>query len=183
MKMKKIIGVLALIAISSTAFAQKYSTKIGSVSFHSRATLEDIDAQNNQVSAALNAATGEVAFVVLIKSFEFDKALMQTHFNDTYMESDKTGYDKSTFSGTITNNSSVKYVVNGSYNVSVSGTLKIHGVSKEVTTSGTIAVNGSTVTITSSFKVKLDDYAIKNDKVKNIANEIEVKVNCALSKI
>lgn len=178
--MKKIIVTAVLIALVGITFGQKYNTKVGSVSFHSKATLEDIEAKNNQVSAGIDASTGDMAFVVLIKSFEFDKALMQTHFNDNYMESDK--YDKSTFSGKITNNADVKYTVNGSYNVSVTGKLMIHGVTKDVTATGAIAVSGSTLTLTSSFRIKLEDYGIKNDKVKNISSDIEVKVNTSLAK-
>lgn len=178
--MKKIIAIVSFVALSGAAFGQKYKTTTGSVSFHSKATLEDIDAKNNQATALLDASTGNLAFIVLIKSFEFDKALMQTHFNDNYMQSDT--YPKSTFEGKVSNNSDVKYTVNGSYNVTVAGKLTIHGVAKDVTASGAIAVAGTTITLTSSFKIKLEDYGIKNDKVKNISSEIEVKVNTALTK-
>jgi len=128
----------------------------------------------------LDASNGNLAYIVIIKSFEFDKSLMQTHFNDNYMQSET--YPKSTFDGKITNNSSVKYGTNGTYDVQVSGKLTIHGVTKEVSASGTLTVNGNTITLKSSFKVKLEDYGIKNDKIKNIASEIEVNVNTALVK-
>jgi len=180
--MKKIIAVVAFVVLSTTVFAQKqmYKTTTASIGFFSKATLEDIDAKNNQVTGLLDASTGNLAFIVVIKSFEFDKALMQTHFNDNYMESDT--YPKSTFDGKITNNADVKYGTNGSYSVTVSGKLTIHGVTKEVTATGKADVNGSTVTLTSKFKVKLEDYNIKNDKIKNIASEIEVSVSAAMVK-
>ena len=178
--MKKIISILTLVMITGLAFGQKYKTTTGSVSFFSKATLEDIAAKNNQVTAIVDAAKGELAFIVVIKSFEFDKSLMQTHFNDNYMQSDT--YPKSTFSGTISNNADVKYSVNGAYNVNFAGKLTIHGVTKDVTGSGTITVSGTNVTLASTFKVKLEDYGIKNDKIKNIASEIEVTVKTALAK-
>jgi hypothetical protein len=176
--MKKIIAVTALIALTGIVFGQKYKTTTGSISFSSKATLEDIEAKNNQVTGLLDASTNGLAFIVLIKSFEFDKQLMQTHFNDNYMESDK--YPKSTFEGKIT--SAVDYAKSGTQNVNVSGKLTIHGVSKDVTAAGTLTVSGTNVTLKSFFKIKLEDYGIKNDKVKNIASEIEINVNTTLAK-
>jgi uncharacterized membrane protein len=178
--MKRIIAITAFIALTGIAFGQKYKTTTGSIGFYSKATLEDIEAKNNQVTGLLDASNGNLAYIVIIKSFEFDKSLMQTHFNDNYMQSET--YPKSTFDGKITNNSSVKYGTNGTYDVQVSGKLTIHGVTKEVSASGTVTVNGNTITLKSSFKVKLEDYGIKNDKIKNIASEIEVNVNTALVK-
>jgi polyisoprenoid-binding protein YceI len=178
--MKRIIIITALVVLSKTTFGQMFKTTTGSISFHSHAALEEIEAKNNQVTAALDAGTGKLAFIVPIKSFEFDKSLMQTHFNDTYMESDT--YIKSTFDGKIDNNDEVSYNKGGTTTVNVSGKLTIHGVTKDVTAAGTATVNDNSVTLKSSFKVKLADYKIKNDKVQNIANEIEVNVNVTLPK-
>jgi polyisoprenoid-binding protein YceI len=96
------------------------------------------------------------------------------------MQSDT--YPKSTFDGKITNNSDIKYGTNGTYEVTVSGKLTMHGVTKEVTAGGSLLVSGTNVTLKSSFKVKLEDYGIKNDKVKNISSDIEVNVNTTLAK-
>lgn len=178
--MKKNISIVTFLVITGLAFGQKYKTTTGSVSFFSKATLEDIAAKNNQATALLDVSNGNLAFIVLIKSFEFDKSLMQTHFNDNYMQSDT--YPKSTFDGKISNHADVNYSKNGTYNVNVAGKLTIHGVTKEVNNSGSIAVSGSNITLTSSFKVKLEDYGIKNDKIKNIASEIEVNINTVLAK-
>jgi hypothetical protein len=178
--MKKIIVVAAFTLLTGIAFGQKYKTSTGAISFNSHATMEDISAKNNQVTGLLESSTGELAYIVLIKSFEFSNALMQGHFNDNYMQSDT--YPKSTFSGKITNNSDIDYGKNGETNITVSGKLTIHGVAKDVTATGTISVSGTNVTLKSSFKVKLEDYGIKNDRIKNIANEIEVNVNTTLAK-
>lgn len=174
------ILVAALLVSTVAVFSQKYKTTTGSISFHSHAALEDIDAKNNQVTGLLDASNGGLAFIVIIKSFEFDKSLMQTHFNDNYMNSDT--YPKSTFEGKITNNADVSYGKNGTYNVNVTGKLTIHGVTKDVTAAGSAVVNGTSITLKSSFKIKLEDYGIKNDKVKNISSEIEVNVNTTLAK-
>ncbi len=178
--MKKIIVLAAFATFTGMISAQKYKTTTGAISFYSHATIEDITAKNNQVTGLLESSTGELAYIVLIKSFEFSNALMQSHFNDNYMQSDT--YPKSTFSGKITNNSEVDYSKNGDKQISVTGKLMIHGVTKDVTSVGTITVAGTNVTLKSTFKVKLEDYGIKNDRVKNIASEIEITVNTTLAK-
>lgn len=178
--MKKIIAIAVFVTLTGIAFGQKYKTTTGSISFSSDAVLEKIDAKNNQATSLLDASSGKLAFIVLIKSFEFDKSLMQTHFNDNYMQSDT--YPKSTFDGQLSNNADVNYAKNGTYNVMVTGKLTIHGVTKEVSNAGTITVSGTSITVKSSFKIKLADYNINNDKIKNIASDIEVNVNTTLVK-
>lgn len=173
-----IISVMALLA-APVATAQKYLTRTGTVSFFSNAPMEDITAQSSQMTAVLNGATGELAFTIQIQSFEFDKALMQEHFNENYMESAK--YPKATFSGNITDNSAVNYSKNGSYNVTVKGKLTIHGVTKEVSVTGTLTVNGNKVICKSTFQVKLADYGIKNDKIQNISDTIAITVNSEMT--
>ncbi len=160
--------------------AQKYVTKTAQVSFYSKAPLEDIKADNRQGSFILDATTGEVAAVVLIKSFEFKNSLMQEHFNDNYMESEK--FPKSTFTGKITNIQEVQFDKNGTYDLKVSGQLTIHGITKEIAEAGKLSVKGDVVIIESTFFVALADFGIKNDRVKNIAERIEVTINAELKK-
>lgn len=177
--MKKIVLSIILITITGNILlAQKIYTKNGHISFFSKTSLEDIKADNNQVMSVLNTQTGELQFSVIIKSFHFEKALMEEHFNENYMESDK--YPKSTFKGTIADISKVIFTTDGTYNVTVSGDLTIHGVTNKVSTKGTITVKGGKATGTSTFTVALADYKITVPKVveANISKTIEIKVNC-----
>ena len=177
--MKKIIISAAFIAmLSNAAVAQKYFTKNGTISFFSATSLENIKADNNQVMSVLNVTTGDMQFSVLVKSFHFKKALMEEHFNENYMESDK--FPKSTFKGTITDISKVNFTKDGTYPVSVSGDLTMHGVTQKVTTNGNISVSGGKITGTSVFKVALVDYKISVPKVveNNISKTIEITINC-----
>ena len=96
-----IILFFCLAAVSFSANAQKFITKTGHIKFFSDSPLEKIEAHNHQVNAALDASTGDFVFKVLEKSFEFNKALMQEHFNENYVESDK--FPNALFSGKITN--------------------------------------------------------------------------------
>ena len=96
--------------------AQKYMTKNGNIKFYSETPMETIEATNNQVNAALDTQTGDLVFKVLIKSFQFEKALMQEHFNENYMESDK--MPNSTFKGKVTNLSAIDFTKEGTYEAS-----------------------------------------------------------------
>src|SRR6186997_2075554 len=99
--MKKIIFCLLVsITANVTAYSQKYFTKNGLISFFSKAQLENIKADNNQVLSTIDVATGSIQFSVLINGFHFPKATMEEHFNEDYMESGK--YPKATFKGKIT---------------------------------------------------------------------------------
>lgn len=176
---KLILSAVLLAAITTAASAQKYFTKTGNVSFFSKAPLENIEAHTHQAIALLDQQTGSVAFKILIRSFEFEKALMQDHFNENYMESEK--YPESTFDGKITNITAIDFSKNGTYDAAVKGKLTIHGVTKEVELPGKITVETGKVTTNCTFKVKLADYNIKNDKGGKLADEIEIKVNTTLT--
>jgi len=162
---------------AGNASAQKYYTKNGSISFFSKTSMENIKADNNQVLSVLNAQTGEIQFSVLIKSFHFEKALMEEHFNENYLESEK--FPKASFKGTITDMSRVNFTTDGMYTVPVSGDLTLHGVTKKITTTGTITIKGGKLSALSRFFIKLADYNISIPSVvkDNIAESVEVTVN------
>ncbi len=98
----KLIYSLLLSCIAFSAGAQDiYFTRTGKIEFHSGSSIEDIDGTNNEVSSMLNIKTGDMAFTVLVKSFHFKRALMEEHFNENYMESEK--FPKASFKGKIVN--------------------------------------------------------------------------------
>ena len=155
----------------------KYLDKNCDVSFYSKTPLEDIEAKNSSAVSVMDIETGALEFSVLIKAFVFERALMQEHFNENYMESEK--YPKATFKGKIKNIASVKLKENGSYPVNVEGTLTMHGVSKEITTSGTLKISDGNIEALSAFTVNPEDYkiAIPSLVKEKIAKEIQVKVD------
>src|SRR6476660_2277060 len=116
---RNLIVILALL-LTSVSFAQgKYYTKTGKISFYSKAPLEEIEGKNKTVTAVLDSKSGAMQFAVEMKGFEFQKQLMQQHFNENYVESDK--YPKAEFKGQVQNISSVDFTKEGTYNVSVNG--------------------------------------------------------------
>jgi len=178
-----IAGLILLVSVS-TAFSQKYITKSGHIRFFSSAPLEDIEANNYQVNAALDAENGQLVFKVLMKAFQFEKALMQEHFNENYVYSDK--YPNATFSGEIKNMSEIDIGTPGTYEAEVKGELTIKGETNKITEKGTIEVKDSDnlhgITV---FTILLDDYDIKipSAVTDNISEEIEVTVDIKLSRL
>jgi polyisoprenoid-binding protein YceI len=178
---KNLMAVLALVLIASAAQAQdKYFTKSGKIEFSSKAPLEDIEAKNKTAMAVLDTKSGAIQFSVQMKGFEFEKALMQEHFNENYVESDK--YPKADFKGTITNNSEINYKQPGTYTAKVKGKMTLHGVTKDVETTGTIKVTGNNVDATSTFNLQLSDYNIKIPAVvkDKISNTVRITVDTKL---
>jgi polyisoprenoid-binding protein YceI len=180
--MKKIIIAAILLCSVSAAHAQKYMTRTGKVTFFSSTPLENIEAFNNETASVLDAGTGDFVFQVPIKSFKFEKSLMQEHFNENYMESGK--YPKAEYKGKVTDIKNVNFDKNGTYNVTSKGKMTIHGVTNDVELPATVTVKDKTVTINSKFNVKPKDYSIDIPGVveNKIAKEIEVTVNSILEK-
>lgn len=182
--MKKLFFLIFIaLCILNGAEAQKYLTKTGKIRFFSDAPLEKIEAINNQVNAVLDVATGDLVFKVLIKSFNFEKALMQEHFNENYMESDK--FPNATFTGKVLNIAEMDFSKNAKYTAQVEGTLTIHGVSRPIQTTGTLESKDGKIWGKAVFTINVKDYDIKipSAVVKNIAETIEITVDIALEKL
>jgi len=171
------------ICIITAASAQKYATKNGKISIFSQTPVEKIDAHNNQVNSALDISTGDFVFKTLIRGFEFEKALMQEHFNENYLESDK--YPNSIFKGKISNLKDINFSKDGKYNVIVEGDLTIHNVTQKVSVKGTLEVKGNTIQADTKFNVLLKDYNIKipNTVINSISPSQEITVSVGLTKL
>jgi hypothetical protein len=174
------IAVVFLSMVTMTRAQDRYFTKTGKIEFFSKAPMEDIEAKNKSVGAIIDIKTGAVQFSVLMKGFEFPKALMQEHFNENYVESDK--FPKGEFRGQIVNNNEINYSKEGTYTARVKGKLTIHGVTRDVETTGTVKVNGGKVETSSVFNIKLSDYNIRIPSVvkDKLSNNIRVSVDCKL---
>lgn len=180
--MKRIIIVAALCIGFTNAQAQKYMTRTGKITFFSSTPIENIQAVNNETGAVMDSKTGDFVFQLAIKSFKFEKALMQEHFNENYMESNK--YPKAEYKGKVTDIASVNFAKDGAYKVNTTGKLTIHGVTRDVTIPATVTVKGNSATVNTKFNVKPADHKIKIPAVVEgkIAKEIEVTVNSILDK-
>jgi hypothetical protein len=167
--MKRLTLLSILLVVVTAANAQKYMTKNGFIGFFSHTPMEDIKGDNNQVAAVLDITSGEMVFQALIKSFHFEQALMEEHFNENYMESDK--FPKSSFKGRITNLSDVNFSKNGIYDVTIDGDLTIHDATNKISTKGKIEVQNGELIATSKFNISPEDYKI------NIPGVVRDKIN------
>jgi|1185.fasta_scaffold34851_2 hypothetical protein len=137
-------------------FAQIYIASTCEISFSAPTPIEDIAGVNKVAKPLLNATTGDLQMKIPMTSFIFEKPLMQEHFNENYVESEK--YPYAMFKGKL--NDKIDLSKDGEYKTSVTGKLTIHGVEKDRTIEGTIVVKGGTIIMTSSFKVTFADHDI-----------------------
>jgi hypothetical protein len=170
-----LIAILWLTSFCASA-QDKYITKSGHIWFFSSTPMENIEAHNNQVTSYIDTKTGDIAFQLLVKSFKFDRALMEEHFNENYMEADK--FPKADFKGKITNLTDIKLDKPGIYNVIIEGNLTIHGVTQAVKNEGTIEVKGNLLIGKAKFQVVPQDYKIEIPKVvaEKFAKSMDVNV-------
>jgi polyisoprenoid-binding protein YceI len=174
--MKRIALIIGIMLLALPSGAQKYMTRNGYIGFYSHTALEDIKADNNQVASVLDITTGGIVFQVLIKSFKFDKALMEEHFNENYLESEK--FPKATFNGKIANLADMDFSKNGTYDVTVEGDLTIHGVTNKVSSKGSLEVKPDGIYASSKFNLIPEDYKIEIPGIvrNNIAKSMEITV-------
>jgi len=150
---------------SGLSFGQTlYRTSVGEVSFFSKTPALDIEALNKKAGAILNA--------VKITDFQFPNKLMQEHFNENYLESER--YPTAKFAGKITDD--VDLSKPGTYPVTAAGNLTIHGVTKPVTVKGVILATATEMKVTFAFTVRTEDYKIEVPTLvfNKIAEVIEV---------
>ncbi|MCK0130917.1 YceI family protein [Flavobacteriaceae bacterium F08102] len=177
--MKKLFLSTCFTIISVAAFAQtKLTTNTGHIKFFSSTAVEDIEANNYKVVSNLSE-DGTLVFSVPMQSFEFEKALMQKHYNSKkFLDTKK--FPKAKFKGTISNISEINLKSDGTYTAQVVGDLTIHGVTNPVKEELKLTVKGSKVTATTEFYIVLADYGIafKDGKpATNIAKEIKITAN------
>jgi polyisoprenoid-binding protein YceI len=177
---KLIVFSCAILVFGLSAQAQRYFTRDAAVQFASDTPVEKIEAQNKSGTAVLDSKSGRIECKVLIKNFIFEKALMQEHFNENYMESTK--YPSATFKGTLTNLSAVNFNKAGTYAVKAKGKMKIHGVEKAIEVAGTITVSDGGLQLDANFILAPADFNISIPNVvrDNIAKEIAVTINASL---
>ncbi len=182
--MKKYFFVIGIFAIGSLQMlGQKFFTRNGHLGFFSKTNMEDIKANNESVTYIMDLTSGEINISALQTNFQFEKALMQEHYNENYMESSK--YPKAIFKGKIDDMSKVNFKMEGVYNAKVSGNLEIHGVSKPYTVDAVFKVGGGHVVAETNFKVKCADHNIKIESSlkNNIAETIDVNAKADLTEL
>ncbi|MDF2433902.1 MAG: hypothetical protein JWP44_3533 [Mucilaginibacter sp.] len=176
----KYISIVLLAWLSINQAGQGlYVCKNARISLYSSAPIEDIKAISSSAVSVYNTSTGELDFNVSISSFQFDKARMQEHFNSDYMESDK--FPRATFKGKIQEH--IDAAKDGSYPVTVTGSLTVHGVTQQRTIPGTVSIKNGMISMTSEFMVKCADHHIEIPRIvfHNIAESLKINVSAVYS--
>ena len=181
--MKKIFVFTVFMVTYTTICAQdKFFTKNGKVHFDATvpASPEKIEAVNYTVTCVIDIKTGNIQFSILMKGFQFERALMEEHFNENYVESSK--YPKAEFKGLVNNISAINFNKDGTNTVKVKGILKMHGEAKEIETDGKIIIKLGKITAMAIFPVQFSDYKISIPKIVSdkVAKVARVEIECLL---
>lgn len=163
-----------LLFFNGFGFAQdKLITKTGTITFEASVpSFEEVKAKNSGVSCVLNTKTGEIASLALMKGFRFKVALMEEHFNENYVESDK--FPKATFKGKI-ENFDLSKITSTANNYTIKGKLELHGKLKDIVITAKIKKGKDGIEIVSDFNVNTDDFDIEIPSV--VSKKVTKKVN------
>ena len=178
----KYLILVAMIMTSSFSFAQKYFTKTGKTEFKASVeAFEPVEATNNSTTAILNVATGDVASLLFVKSFKFEIALMEEHFNENYMDSDV--HPKATFKGKL-GDFDVSKLSDTFQSFPLSGVLTVKGKNKNVTTTAQLKMVEGKIYVESHFSVKPEEFDIEIPGVvkEKIAKSINIDLHYELIK-
>lgn len=178
--MKK-IALFCLLLVAFKPLAQtKLVTKTGKITFEASVpAFEEVKAKNEAVTCILNPATGEIASLALMKGFRFKVALMEEHFNENYVESDK--FPKATFKGKI-DNFDLSKLTTVAKEYTIKGKLELHGKTKDIVVTAKIKKTEAGVEIDAAFSVNTDDFDIEIPSVvsKKLSKKVAVTLDCTL---
>lgn len=180
--MKNLVLIMASLLFCNLAMAQKYSAKNGKVTFEASVPLfEDVFAQDDNNVVVLNADTGDMASISVVKNFHFKTKLMEEHFNESYAETAK--YPKTTFKGKVLNFDKTKLTASPQ-KYTIQGTLNFHGVDKAVTSAATIYSKDGKIYMQGNFVAKAADYKVTIPKMvmKKVAETVNVEYNYVMTK-
>lgn len=166
------------------AAQDKLASRNGEITFFSSTPMEDITAVNRKATSVFVPATGDIQFAALIKAFEFEKALMQEHFNENYMESNT--FPKAIFKGKVVPAKGDDLSGPGVHMATVDGDLTMHGITQHITVNATLTTAGDgKVKAQCDFEVKPEDYGITVPGVvrAKIAEQVQVKVRLDYTKL
>ncbi|WNM18818.1 YceI family protein [Flavobacterium capsici] len=170
--MKKYLLLLFLNSCIISFGQTKLIAKNGSVTFEASVpAFEEVKAKNDAVTFVLNTSNGEIASLALMKGFRFKVALMEEHFNENYVESDK--FPKATFKGKIEGFDYSK-ITSTAKEYNIKGAIEMHGKSKEINIKAKISKKDNGVQLQSNFNLNSDDFDIEIPSI--VSSKVSKKV-------
>ncbi|MGB3155715.1 MAG: YceI family protein [Chitinophagaceae bacterium] len=180
--MKNLFVMTIALLVAMTGISQKFYTKNGQINFDatSPASPEKIEGINRSATCVVDTKSGNMQFAALMKGFAFERALMEEHFNENYVESDK--YPKAEFKGEIKNSDKVDFTKDGNYTVKIKGKLTMHGESNDVETEAKISIQNGKIKATADLNVLLSDYkvSIPGLVADKVSKTVKISVSCLL---
>ncbi|WP_366183922.1 YceI family protein [Flavobacterium ovatum] len=173
--------IIILLTVTSGFSQNRKITKTGELTFEASVpAFEEVKATNKSASCILNTQTGEIASLALVKGFRFKVALMEEHFNENYIESNR--FPKAIFKGSIIDFDLSTLKNNAPKIYNLTGTLQLHGKIKEINTKIILQKNGEDIQVNCEFTVKPSDFNITIPKVvsKKVAESVMIKVDYVL---
>ena len=171
--MRSTFYVIALAA--STVCASGLMAKEGMVRFFSTTPIENIEGISTTAVSSLNLDSGTIAIKARNTTFAFHSKLMQEHFNENYIESEK--FPTSSFVGSISGLNRAEFDAGKRVPVTIDGKLDVHGITRPYRTTGFLqkAADGS-VTGDTKFFVKLGNHGMKVPSVvqNKMADSMEI---------
>ncbi len=172
--MKKIILLFCFFScVTWSQESSQFFDKQGKITFFSYTSVENIQASNNQVVSIFKPSTSDIVVRILMRAFVFEKALMQEHFNESYIETDI--FPEATFVGKI-----IGFDINNDIQTKrFEGQFTLHGVTKNIRFNAKILKIGATYEISGTLEIPVRDYEIKIPMLldPNIAEIISVNFN------
>lgn len=182
LKMKKGLLIIASLLLSNFILAQKYSSKTGKVTIEASIPMfEDVFAQDDNNVVILNADTGEMASVSVVKNFKFKVKLMEEHFNESYAETAK--YPKATFKGKVVGFDKTKLSATPQ-KMTVQGVLNFHGIDRNISSAAIVSAKDGKIYMKGNFIARSADFKVTIPKMvmKKVAENVNVEYNYTLIK-
>lgn len=178
--MKK-ITLLLLLFVSITNLAQeRLITTSGIIHFEASIPFfEEVKATNDKTICILELKSSKLTCVAIIKNFNFKRTLMQTHFNENYLESHK--FPKAVFKGKI-EKFDLKNIDSEGKDYTIKGKLEIHGVTKFIAVQAKIKKAAEGIELISEFALNTDDFKIEIPFIvrSKISKTVNTQIICVL---
>jgi len=174
---KKYVLLAGLLLSIINLHAQELSFHHGEIEFYTESVISDIGAISKKADVKLDVKTGNFEVTVNIQSFEFEYELMQEHFNENYMESDK--FPQATFRGQIAQD--ISNIIE-EIEVDASSKLTIHDVMREIQVKAKLSKKDEFTIVKCNIPVVFKDYNVDEPSIltKSIAKDVLVKVSLYL---
>jgi len=169
---RKYLLLAVLLYSINVLHAQILSFDHGEVEFYTASVLSDIEAVTEKADVKLDIQTGNFEVTINIQSFKFESELMQEHFNESYLESDK--FPQATFKGKIVQDISN---ISAEIEVDASGKMTIHGVTKGIQAKANISKKEGYTILKCKIPVVFKDYNVDEPSIltKSVAKDVLIK--------